>query len=949
MISLTQFPLASHGCHQEERKALLGIKSSLQDPSNRLYSWQQGIKYQNCCDWLGIQCSGDSLHVISINLRNTEYEIYYNEYIYTVNLNDFNPPDTALQGKFSPFFNNFTHLQYLDLAFNNFQESQIPLQFSNLTKLTHLDLSHSNFTGSTLTQFTNLSSLKLLDLSCGDVNCMHLSSTKWLRGLVSLEVLRLSRINLHEATSSENNFVEHISFLSNLKDLDLSYCNISGPVFPIQEFNNFSRLSSLNMSFNPELNSSFPEHLAKMTSLSSLYLTRCNLHGSVPYMPQLEELDVGNNTALHVDLVQMFERKWPKLKSLRISTTKVTGQLFNLISNVPILEFLKASSCSIQGPIPESICKLSSLREIFLQRNNFTGTMPSCITMLKYLDRLDISKNFIGGDVSLSSLFTKLNLSYLKLGPNKLTVSIDQDLDLYPNLKLKVLGLASCNLKGLFPAFICNLTDLETLQLSGNNLTGTIPSCINKLKNLMSLDFSSNNFHGPLPLPCKNAKLYNLANNKFDGEISMEVGERLSTVSLVWLSGNELKGSVPFSVCSKEPGESNIQYLDLSNNNLSGIIPTSVGYCHSLIYFNLGINNLTGNVPKELEQAKKLQILQLNDNNLDGDPLNFIGELHDLVVLDLGNNNFGGSISSLSGSLGNLQILSLRSNNFNESIPKEIVDLQQLHVLDLSRNNLTGIIPKGIGKFLMLRSRPSKNKKIKLMLRSRSNYTFTLDRGGYPGNLQLQMTTKGIITQYENLYTYNSGIDLSSNKLEGEIPEEIGLLKGLSMLNLSHNHLSGYIPLSVGSMNGLESLDLSFNKLSGPIPVSLASMDFLGHLNLSYNNLSGLIPRGPHFDTLSGDGSAYVNNSFLCGYLTKSICGDDSDNVYTDSPSEVNRDGEDESEHKWYLFGIVVLGFIVGFWGLFFGLVVKKEIWWCPYWKLVDSVAVRTIQFFLKH
>ncbi|KAI3958604.1 hypothetical protein MKW92_050591 [Papaver armeniacum] len=927
MISLTQFPLASHGCHQEERKALLGIKSSLEDPTNRLYSWQQGIKYQNCCDWLGIQCSGDSHHVISINLRNTEYEIYYNEYIYTVNLNDFNPPDTALQGKFSPFFNNFTHLQYLDLAFNNFQESQIPLQFSNLTKLTHLDLSHSNFTGSTLTQFTNLSSLKFLDLSCGDVNCMHLSSTKWLRGLVSLEVLRLSRINLHEATSSENNFVEHISFLSNIKDLDLSYCNISGPVFPIQEFNNFSRLSSLNMSFNPELNSSFPEHLAKMTSLSSLYLTRCNLHGSVPYMPQLEELDVGNNTALHVDLVQMFERKWPKLKSLRISTTK----------------FLKASSCSIQGSIPESICKLSSLREIFLQRNNFPpscsipaadssntaslseinigfGDFPPCITMLKYLDRLDISKNFIGGDVSLSSLFTKLNLSYLKLGPNKIKVSIDRDLDLYPKHKLKVLGLASCNLKGLFPAFICNLTDLETLQLSGNNLTGTIPSCINKLKNLMSLDFSSNNFHGPLPLPCKNAKLYNLANNKLNGEISMEVGERLSTVSLVWLSGNELKGSIPFSVCSKEPGESNIQYLDLSNNNLSGIIPTSVGYCHSLIYLNLGINNLTGNVPKELEQAKKLQILQLNDNNLDGDPLNFIGELHELVVLDLGNNNFGGSISSLSGSLGNLQILSLRSNNFNESIPKEIVDLKQLHVLDLSRNNLTGIIPKGIGKFLMLRR-----------------------------NLQLQMTTKGIITQYENLYTYNSGIDLSSNKLEGKIPEEIGLLKGLSMLNLSHNHLSGNIPLSVGSMNGLESLDLSFNKLSGPIPVSLSSMDFLGLLNLSYNNLSGLIPRGPHFDTLSGDGSAYVNNSFLCGYLTKSICWDDSDNVNTNSPSEVNGGEEDESEDKWYLFGIVVLGFIVGFWGLFFGLVLKKEKWWCPYWKLVDSVAVRTIQFFLKH
>ncbi|XP_026378529.1 receptor-like protein EIX1 [Papaver somniferum] len=924
LIGLTQFPLPSHGCHEEERKALLDIKSSLQDPSNRLSSWQEGSKYQNCCDWHGIQCSIGSFHIISINLRNTEYEIYFDQFKYrdSRNYDEFNPPETALQGKLSPLFFHITHLQYLDLAFNNFQESQIPIQFSNLTKLAHLDLSNSNFSGSTLTQFANLSSLKYLDLSCGVVDCIQLSSTKWLSGLVNLQVLRLSRINLSNATVlSENNFAEHISFLSNLKDLDLSYCNISGPVFPIQELNNLSSLSSLNMSYNLELNSSFPVHLAKLTSLSSLYLLSCSLHGSVPYMPQLTELNVYSNPNLHVDLAQMFEHKWPKLKFLRISSTKVTGPFQKLISNVPLLEFLYASGCSIQGPIPESLCEISFLRDVFLQRNNFTGTIPSCITRLRYLNRLDISNNSIEGDVSLPSLVTKLNLTSLELGSNKLTVSIDQHLYLYPKLKFKVLGLRSCNLTGLFPTFICNLTDLEMLHLQDNNLSGTISSCIYKLKNLRSLDLSHNNLHGPLPLPCNNAKLYNLAHNKFNGEISMETGKRLSTIISVMLSGNELTGSVPSSICSDEPGlHSDIQILDLSKNDLHGIIPTTIRYCTSLKYLNLGSNNLTGNVPKELEQAKNLQILQLNNNNLDGDPLYFISKLHELVVLDLGNNCFGGSISHLSGTLDKLKILSLRSNKFNESIPKDIVDLHLLHVLDLSGNNLTGLIPKEIGNLIML-----------------TNIT-----NGYLGHLQLQMTNKGIMMQYEKLYTYNSGIDLSSNNLEGEIPEEIGLLKGLSMLNLSHNHLSGNIPFSVGNMKSLESLDLSFNKLSGLIPPSLASMDFLGYLNLSYNNLSGRIPRGPHMDTLSGDGSAYVNNNFLCGYLTKNAC---EGNLSSDTGNSLNEYGQD----KWYFYGIVAFGFIIGFLGLFFGLLLKKDKWWVGYWRAVDNLAVKSVRFFLKN
>ncbi|XP_026415041.1 receptor-like protein 56 [Papaver somniferum] len=208
--------------------------------------------------------------------------------------------------------------------------------------------------------------------------------------------------------------------------------------------------------------------------------------------------------------------------------------------------------------------------------------------------------------------------------------------------------------------------------------------------------------------------------------------------------------------------------------------------------------------------------------------------------------------------------------------------------------------------------------------------------------LHCEMVIKGIMIQFKKLYAYSSGIDLSCNNLEGNIPEEIGLLKGLSTLNLSHNCFSGVIPQSIGSMNGLESLDLSFNKLTGLIPHSLPSMNSLGRLNLSYNNLSGTIPRGPHFDTLSGDGSAYLKNSLLCGFYTNNTCEADQRTDATDgnSPNEGHEDDKEDAKDKLLLYAIVSLGFAVGFWGLFFVLLLKKQKWWFPYWRLVDVVAV---------
>jgi hypothetical protein len=75
----------------------------------------------------------------------------------------------------------------------------------------------------------------------------------------------------------------------------------------------------------------------------------------------------------------------------------------------------------------------------------------------------------------------------------------------------------------------------------------------------------------------------------------------------------------------------------------------------------------------------------------------------------------------------------------------------------------------------------------------------------------------------------------------------------------------------------LEALDLSHNKLSGEIPVQLALLTFLAVFNVSHNFLSGPIPRGNQFETF--DNTSFDANPGLCGEPLSKECGNDEDSL----------------------------------------------------------------------
>ena len=106
-------------------------------------------------------------------------------------------------------------------------------------------------------------------------------------------------------------------------------------------------------------------------------------------------------------------------------------------------------------------------------------------------------------------------------------------------------------------------------------------------------------------------------------------------------------------------------------------------------------------------------------------------------------------------------------------------------------------------------------------------------------------------------------LDVSENKLTGEIPRAISNCLSLEYLYLQGNFFQGTLTPSLASLRGLQFLDLSQNNLSRSIPKDLQKLSLLQYLNLSFNNLEGEVPTEGIFRNAS---NISVNgNKKLCG------------------------------------------------------------------------------------
>ncbi|KAJ1692404.1 hypothetical protein LUZ63_009102 [Rhynchospora breviuscula] len=856
------------------------------------------------------------------------------------------------------FIGSFKKLVYLNLSFS-FLQGAIPHEIGNLSHLQFLDLSGSSFTGLIPPEIGNLSDLRYLSLSysyyySSNPICGRLS---WFSHLSNLRYLDLSWNKLSNKIDWSAINEMHL-----LEALMLSRCDLSE--IPIDLYHvNLTSLTKLDLSSN-QFNVTLPNWMWNFTGLLYIDLSYSKFQGSIPdtlsNLVSLNYLSLGGNNFEHVFLKPVS--KLLNLRSLDLSELGIGGDVLNLIERLGNmwynLEVVYLDNNNLSGNISSWITQMRNLSRLGLGRNSLSGHIPSDIGSLTHLNELDLSYNSLSGVItkdhfvnhsklkhldlsynSLSGVITEthfVNLSklkYLDLSHNMLTLKMNDKW--VPPFQLEHLNLDSCKVGPMLPSWLRWQTQLLYVQLSNTSIAGVISTWFWNLP-LIYIDMSYNNIRGSLPRSFRLSKIrvLNLRSNKINGLVPKDWGgiEALDLSNnnirgtflefpqafFVALSRNRISGTIPQAICNM----SDLEVLQLSNNSISGEIPDCWKNISKLQYIDLSNNQINGELPSSIGYLQQLKTLQLYNNKLYGEIPSNLQWCKNLVFVSLGMNNLSGVIPTwISKRLFNIVVFQLRSNNFTGYIPSELGGLTKLQILDLAHNSLVGSIPSSIGNFFSMKSSTqhyNSTNDTSTMIAVGDLYAYRSRIGDfYEDKLYININGQHVYTSkpLELIKT----IDISGNKLNGYIPEELWLLKAMINLNLSKNFLIGEIPENIGGMRSLESLDLSFNEFSGPIPQILSTLSSLHNLNLSYNNFSGKIPTGRQLDTLN-DSSIYVGNSYLCGPPIDKSCSKD------EASSEINLVNGNNRMAMIWLYLAIVLGFILGFWSIR-GILIFINVW----------------------
>jgi myosin heavy subunit/ribosomal protein L13E len=261
--------------------------------------------------------------------------------------------------------------------------------------------------------------------------------------------------------------------------------------------------------------------------------------------------------------------------------------------------------------------------------------------------------------------------------------------------------------------------------------------------------------------------------------------------------------------------------LDLHDNNLCGELPQRMALLTSLRQLNLSMNNLHGLVPACLGQMKELQFIDLTNNPLlrevekGGRKKTPRSPVNKILNSNGKSNTPRGVGAGAINLLGFIKAQPPPPTNRDEKLQDQLTHIQ--------RDN------EAFG-------RTEQSVLIELFNSTQ----------GVSWKLKRNWCTPSPLSQWFGL-TVNRldrivKILLPMNNLQGEIPSSIDSLVNLKELDLRYNQLFGAIPATIGNLKHLTHLHLHCNRLTGSIPESITDLNLLEVLDVRSNQLTGILP-----------------------------------------------------------------------------------------------------------
>jgi Leucine-rich repeat (LRR) protein len=207
-----------------------------------------------------------------------------------------------------------------------------------------------------------------------------------------------------------------------------------------------------------------------------------------------------------------------------------------------------------------------TLRILSVAENNLNGTLPSEITSLRALERIDLASNF--------------------------------------------------GIRGPIPDGLDNLDKLVSFDLDWNQLSGAIPESLHDAVGLVALDLNNNKLTSSISTSIgkmTNLRILQVDKNRLGGKIPSEIGNA-SLLNFITADANLLEGEIPEALYTLE----GLRALNLHENKLSGPVSTSIGKLTNLEQLSLFDNEFTGPIPSELGLLFKVEHVVLNGTNIEG-------------------------------------------------------------------------------------------------------------------------------------------------------------------------------------------------------------------------------------------------------------------------------------------------------------------------------------------
>ncbi|KAI9156831.1 hypothetical protein LWI28_012838 [Acer negundo] len=294
---------------------------------------------------------------------------------------------------------------------------------------------------------------------------------------------------LHNNTRLQGMYLTNNSLIGNLQlpnsthdllELKISSNNLNG-----QLLKNLSmilpKLFHLDLSEN-KFEVYIPSSTGEMKRLKILDLSSNNFSGELPnafvsgYF-SLQSLRLSNNN-FHGNIFPEF-MNMTQLRLLYLDNNQFSGKIQDGLSKASFVEFINLSNNRFLGQIPQWIGNFSNLLALFMSNNFLEGGVPIQLSNIKGLSFLDISKNILSG--SMASSFNLSSMWNLYMQKNALSASIPNAV--FKSSYLVALDLSDNNFSRSIPNQIDDKrTNLRFLLLRGDHLKGHIPHELCDLK-----------------------------------------------------------------------------------------------------------------------------------------------------------------------------------------------------------------------------------------------------------------------------------------------------------------------------------------------------------------------------------------------------------------------------------------------------------------------------------